>query len=65
MNLEIAAHVAGSRLCRLCRNLGDALGLLGGYDNAVNALILDKHQKTIIYGLGFTTVLYLLWEIVA
>jgi uncharacterized membrane protein len=42
-----------------------ALGLIGGYDNKINQMILDKHQNTIIEGLAFTAVLYVLWEIVA
>jgi len=42
-----------------------ALGKLGGYDSAVNKAVLDKHQNTIVYGLGITVVLHLLFEIVA
>jgi len=42
-----------------------ALGKLGGYDNAINKMVLDKHQNTIVYGLVITVVLYLLFEIVA
>ena len=42
-----------------------ALGLIGGYDNQINARVLDKHQNTIAVGFAFTVVLYILWEIVA
>lgn len=41
-----------------------ALGLLGGLDNKINTLVLDKHQKTIIVGFSFTVLMYILWEIV-
>ena len=42
-----------------------ALGKLGGYDNAINRVVLDKHQSTIKIGFAITLVLYLLFEIVA
>jgi len=42
-----------------------ALGKIGGYDNAVNKVLLDKHKSTIIGGFGITVVLYLLFEILA
>ena len=40
-----------------------ALGKLGGYDNAINKVVLDKHQDTIKWGFAITLVLYLLFEI--
>ena len=40
-----------------------ALGKLGGYDNAINKAVLDKHQDTIKWGFAITLVLYLLFEI--
>ena len=42
-----------------------ALGKIGGYDNAVNKVLLDKHKSTIIGGFEITVVLYLLFEILA
>ena len=41
-----------------------ALGKLGGYDNGLNKVVLDKHQDTIKYGLGITVVIWLLFELV-
>ncbi|HAQ23822.1 MAG TPA: hypothetical protein DCR10_09750, partial [Acidimicrobiaceae bacterium] len=41
-----------------------ALGKMGGYDNGLNKLVLDKHQDTIKFGFLITIVLYLLFEIV-
>ena len=40
-----------------------ALGRLGGYDNRINKMVLDKHQDTIKWGFAITLVLYLLFEI--
>ncbi len=40
-----------------------ALGKIGGYDNKINQIVLEKHQDTIKWGLGITLVLYLLFEI--
>ena len=40
-----------------------ALGRLGGYDNRINKVALDKHQDTIKWGFAITLVLYLLFEI--
>ncbi|HIG25194.1 MAG TPA: antitermination protein NusG [Acidimicrobiia bacterium] len=40
-----------------------AVGKIGGYDGALNRIVLDKHQDTIKYGLAITAVLYLLFEI--
>ena len=40
-----------------------ALGKIGGYDNKINQIVLEKHQDTIKLGLGITLVLYLLFEI--
>ena len=40
-----------------------ALGKLGGYDSAINKVVLDKHQDTIKWGFAITLVLYLLFEI--
>ena len=42
-----------------------ALGRIGGYDNAINKLVLDKHQSTIKFGFVITVVLYALFEILA
>jgi len=42
-----------------------ALGRLGGYDNRINKMVLDKHQDTIKWGFAITLVLYLLFEILA
>ena len=42
-----------------------ALGKIGGYDNAINKLVLDKHQSTIKFGFVITVVLYALFEILA
>jgi hypothetical protein len=42
-----------------------ALGKLGGYDNGLNKVVLDKHQDTIKWGFLITIVLYVLFEIVA
>jgi len=41
------------------------LGKLGGYDNAINRVVLDKHQNTIKVGFLITIVLYVLFEIVS
>ena len=41
------------------------LGKLGGYDNAINRIVLDKHQDTIKVGFLITIVLYVLFEIVS
>ena len=41
-----------------------ALGKIGGYDNGLNKVVLDKHQDTIKYGFLITIVLYVLFEIV-
>ena len=42
-----------------------AVGKIGGYDSAINRIMLDKHQDTIKHGLAITVVLYLLFEILA
>ncbi len=42
-----------------------ALGKLGGYDNAINKFVLDKHQSTIKVGFVITLVLYLVFEFVS
>ena len=42
-----------------------ALGKIGGYDNKINAVVLEKHQDTIKWGFLITLVLYLLFEILA
>ena len=36
-----------------------ALGKIGGYDNKINAVVLEKHQDTIKWGFLITLVLYL------
>jgi len=42
-----------------------ALGFIGGIDSAFNKLAFDKHQNTILYGLIFLVVFYVVgWEII-
>ena len=42
-----------------------ALGLVGGYDNALNKLAFDDHRNTIIAGFVLLAVIYLIgWEVI-
>ena len=44
---------------------GSALGFIGGLDSPFNKLAFDKHQNTIIYGLAFMVIFYVVgWELI-
>jgi uncharacterized membrane protein len=41
-----------------------ALGFIGGLDNALNKLLFDDHRRTIVYGLVYMVIVYVIgWEL--